>query len=41
VTFKVPPGKTERHTFPDGYAAHWVRVTSDTDCSATAWFTYD
>lgn len=26
------------HTFPPGYSAHWVRVTSDTDCTAGAQF---
>jgi hypothetical protein len=28
------------HVFPAGYTAHWVRVVSDTDCSATAMFFY-
>jgi hypothetical protein len=41
ATFEVAPGKTVRHTFPDGYSAHWVRAITDTNCSATAWFTYD
>ena len=30
----------EFHTFPTGFSAHWVRVTSDSDCNATAYFTY-
>jgi len=37
----VPPGQTVTHRFPDGYQAHWVRVTTDRDCRATAWFTYE
>ncbi|MEZ4612861.1 MAG: hypothetical protein R2838_21895 [Caldilineaceae bacterium] len=28
------------HEFPAGFSAHWVRVTADTDCVATAYFTY-
>ncbi len=27
-------------TFPTGFSAHWVRVTSNSDCNATAYFTY-
>ena len=37
---KVPPGRYVHHEFPDGYSAHWVRVTADTSCTATAYFTY-
>jgi hypothetical protein len=37
---QVPPGKTVRHEFPDGYSAHWVRLIADADCAATAWFIY-
>jgi hypothetical protein len=40
-TIAVPAGKTVRHTFPTGFAAHWVRVKADADGKATAWFTYD
>ena len=29
------------HEFPDGFSAHWVRVTVDTDCIATAYFMYN
>lgn len=29
-----------RHIFPDGFSAHWVRVTSNIDCVATAEFFY-
>jgi hypothetical protein len=29
------------HEFPEGFSAHWVRVTANADCrSATAYFTY-
>ena len=38
--FTVGVGETRRHVFPDGYAAHWVRVKADADTTATAWFTY-
>ena len=40
-TLAVAPGQTARHVFPDGFAAHWVRVTADADCKATAWFRYN
>jgi hypothetical protein len=29
------------HEFPDGFSAHWVRVTVDTDCRATVYFMYN
>lgn len=28
------------HVFPEGFSAHWVRLTSDVDCKATAEFYY-
>lgn len=37
----VPPGATVTHRFPDGYAAHWIRLIASADCTATALFTYD
>ena len=37
----VPPGETVRHVFPDGFSAHWVRVTASRDSKATALFTYE
>lgn len=40
-TIAVPAGKTVTHTFPAGFAAHWVRVKADADGKATAWFIYD
>ena len=29
------------HRFPDGFAAHWVRLKLDAAATATAWFTYE
>jgi hypothetical protein len=29
------------HVFEDGFSAHWVRLTVDRDCSATAYFMYN
>lgn len=40
-TIPVPAGQTVRHAFPEGYAAHWVRVKVDRACKATATFTYE
>jgi hypothetical protein len=40
-TFQVPPGKTVSHTFPDGFNAHWVRLSASKDCTATAMLTYE
>ncbi|MHC4462954.1 MAG: hypothetical protein ACYS30_16225 [Planctomycetota bacterium] len=31
----------EHHEFPDGFSAHWVRVSVDKDCKATAYFMYN
>jgi hypothetical protein len=36
----VAPGTTAAHVFPDGFAAHWVRLRADRDCRATAQFEY-
>jgi hypothetical protein len=36
----VPAGQTVTHTFPEGFAAHWVRVSADFNGKATAWFHY-
>lgn len=38
--FTVPADGYCHHEFPSGYSAHWVRVTADRDCTATAYFTY-
>jgi hypothetical protein len=37
----VEPGELLVHEFPAGYAAHWVRLTADRDCRATALFVYE
>ena len=39
-SFKLKAGETFNHQFPTGFAAHWVRVSSDKDTVATAWLTY-
>ena len=41
ATLTVPPGETVRHDFPAGYSAHWVRLTADRPCTATATFIYE
>jgi hypothetical protein len=28
------------HTFPSGFSAHWVRLTPQADCTASAEFIY-
>ena len=38
--FAVPDGGYVHHEFPTGFSAHWVRLTSDVDCIATAHFVY-
>lgn len=37
----APSGETLTHVFEDGYSAHWVRLITDTDTTATARFTYE
>ena len=39
-TLSVPSGQTVRYEFPEGYSAHWVRLVSDRNVTATAQFTY-
>ena len=44
ATYQALPAKANGytyHTFPDGFTAHWVRVVSDRDCTATAMFFYN
>jgi hypothetical protein len=41
ATVEVRPGQAVVQRFPDGYAAHWVRLTADAATTATAWFTYE
>ncbi len=37
---EVPANGYEFHTFPDGFTAEWVRITADSNCTATAYFMY-
>lgn len=39
-TIEVPAKGYEAITFPHGYSAHWVRVVSEQDCTASAQFFY-
>jgi hypothetical protein len=39
-TFSLAAGETLTHLFPTGFHAHWVRVKSDTNTTATVQFTY-
>lgn len=41
AAIKIMPGQVVEYKFPDAYGAHWVRVTADTDCIATAQFHYE
>ena len=40
-TFDVCGGATVTHDFPASFAAYWVRVVADRDCTATAWLDYE
>jgi hypothetical protein len=37
----VPADQSITHEFPDGFSAHWVRVTAGHTGKATAWFRYE
>jgi len=37
---KIGPNGYASYTFPSGFSAHWVRVVSDTTCTATAQLHY-
>lgn len=39
--FTVEPGKPCVHEFPQGYAAHWLRVKANANCTATAQLRYE
>jgi hypothetical protein len=39
-TISVPARGYVHHEFPSGFSAHWVRVTADKACTATAYLTY-
>ncbi len=40
-TWKVAPNETIEFNFPKGFSAHWVRLVSGSDCTATATFVYE
>jgi hypothetical protein len=40
-SFEVKAGKKMTYEFPEGFAAHWVRVKANQDVKATAWFIYE
>ncbi len=39
-TLEVPAGESLTHNFPEGYQAHWVRLTTNAATQASATFTY-
>jgi hypothetical protein len=39
-TVALGAGEYRYHVFPAGFSAHWVRLVSDRDCTATAEFVY-
>ena len=40
ATLRVPASGYTHHEFPAGFSAHWVRLTADCDCRASAQFVY-
>lgn len=38
--YTVPSNDYRYHIFPDGFSAHWVRLSVNKDCKATATFMY-
>lgn len=40
-TLHVAPGEKLIHVFPEGFAAHWVRLAADSDAVVTALFDYN
>jgi hypothetical protein len=40
ATVRVPARGYAHHEFPSGFSAHWVRVTSDTSCTGSAYLHY-
>ncbi|NLH17319.1 MAG: hypothetical protein GX455_12135 [Phycisphaerae bacterium] len=41
ASLNVPARGYLHHEFPAGFSAHWVRLQTDTDCTATAYFFYN
>lgn len=40
AVLSVGGGEYVHHEFPEAFSAHWVRVTAEANCRATAYFTY-
>jgi hypothetical protein len=40
-TFRVYNNGYLHHEFPDGFSAHWIRITVNKKCQATAYFMYN
>ena len=40
ATFNVPSGEKFHYDFPAGYGAHWLRISTNHDCTATAQCAY-
>ena len=40
-SFEVGPRGYTHHEFPQGFSAHWVRLSTEKDCKATAHFIYN
>ena len=38
--FKVAPGDSFIHEFPEAFQARWIRFKTDTPCVATTWLEY-
>lgn len=39
--FNIAPGQEFKHQFEEGFSAHWVRIVSQSNTSATAQFAYE
>ncbi len=40
-TIQVSEGEYVHHEFPDGFSAHWIRLKTNSSCTATAYFMYN
>jgi hypothetical protein len=40
-TVTVQPGRPYEHRFADAFQARWIRFSTNKDCNATAWLTYE
>lgn len=39
--FDLKAGQEFKYLFPEGFSAHWVCLSTDKDCEATAQFLYE